>query len=187
MYFFDCIYEVAFCVFDITVSCSDTGNVGTMFFLCIVVMCYIQVHINIVECIRNLCGQIDIIGCDCTLCFIIDVCFFEQFIYVCLVDQINFFVQCADCIIKRFRIKGSVVCIQTGIDDCNSLTGTGIVGPYLCCVGHVRGYAHVRIISLFSRFNSFVLVFYEDIFDTFHRLDSFDGCDRYISGNNICG
>ena len=98
--------------------------------------------------------------------------------------QGDFLVQRTDRVIKRFRGEGLVIRVETGINDRDTGTGTGItVRPGTCSTSHRDG--GVRGVGLSSIKLRLILILNEHFRNARDRSDHRNVTIPYVSGDNV--
>ncbi|CDB29331.1 unknown [Firmicutes bacterium CAG:137] len=174
---------------DIGVSCRDAFHMGAVLALGIVVMGDVQIIVHVVVAKRNFGVDIQLVRRDAghvkLVHYPVDFCRVQQVVVCYRLTSIGcLFLQG---VVKGAGVEGLVICVDTGVNDGNPRSCTGVAGGIRCAgTDHRGGSGHVGIrFQLGIYYSGVIPVFYVHTLDAWHLFNFRDLTVLHIGGNRV--
>ena len=175
---------------NVAVGCGDTGHVGAVFTLVIVVVGDIQVTVHVVEAVGGLCIEIQIVGGQGrarSLQLSVGVQLGQDIGHIRGIHQAVGLAGLLQGIAESLGIEGLMIGVQAGVDDGDPGACAGISGePGLVGAGHLAGDSHIRGVGAADADHvGGVAALLDHGLDTVELADLGDGPAGHIDGDQV--
>ena len=176
----------------VAVGGGDTGHVGAVLALAVVVVGHIQIAVDVVVAVGGLGIDVQILGGQGVVP-LVGVELGQHGGNVSGVHQVQldslFLCHQTDGILKGGRVEGLVIGVQAGVDDGDQASCTGVaLQPGLGRAGHLAGNGHVGLVfAAHGDHVGGVAVLNGHGGDALHGTDAFDGTTGHIGGDGVGG